>query len=192
MPVTKRRKINTGIVSDVEREDDRAAVKRSRAPEPGLDRFTSMDRRELTVEDNQERRQNAEGSQRSTPWGFWLVLAAIFMVALVYAVTMLTIGREIQTPATALGAMTAAFAVIGTLVGTYFGIKAGLDGQDKVKDSVDRAVDRAVDKSRERPQGSAERDRDRRREDQPEDQRGPREYRERGREEREEWEGVGV
>ena len=150
-----------------------------------------MDRRELPVEDNQERRQNAEDSQRSTPWGFWLVLAAIFMVALVYAVTMLTIGRDIQTPATALGAMTAAFAVIGTLVGTYFGIKAGLDGQDKVKDSVDRAVDRAVDRSRERPREGAERDRDRGREGEP-DQRRDREYRERRRGEREEWEGVGV
>jgi hypothetical protein len=191
MTVRKRRKINTAIASDLEREDDGAAVERSRAPEPLVTRSASMDRREFPVEDNQERRQNAEGSQRSTPWGFWLVLAAIFMVALVYAVTMLTIGREIRTPATALGAMTAAFAVIGTLVGTYFGIKAGLDGQDKVKDSVDRAVDRAVDRSRERPREGAERNRDRGREGEP-DQRGDREYRERRRGEREEWEGVGV
>ncbi|MDQ4043783.1 MAG: hypothetical protein M3118_08210 [Actinomycetota bacterium] len=92
------------------------------------------------MEDNQERRQNAEGSQRSTPWGFWLVLTAIMMVAVVYSVTMIFVGEKIQNPATAIGAMTAAFAVIGTLVGTYFGIKAGLDGQEKVKETVASAA----------------------------------------------------
>jgi len=98
-----------------------------------------MDEREFPVNDEQGH-QSTDAPQRSRPWGFWLVLAAIVMVAIVYSVTMLTIGREIRTPATALGAMTAAFAVIGTLVGTYFGIKAGLDGQDKVKETVNTAI----------------------------------------------------
>jgi len=98
-----------------------------------------MDEREFPVNDEQGH-QSIDSPQRSRPWGFWLVLAAIVMVAIVYSVTMLTIGREIRTPATALGAMTAAFAVIGTLVGTYFGIKAGLDGQDKVKETVNTAI----------------------------------------------------
>ncbi len=95
--------------------------------------------RELPVDDEQ-RRESTDGPQRGTPWGFWLVLSAIVLVTVVYSVTMIFIGQEIRDPATAIGAMTAAFAVIGTLVGTYFGIKAGLDGQDKVKETVGRAV----------------------------------------------------
>jgi hypothetical protein len=126
-------------VRDFEREEDRATAKRPWTPEPEVERPGSVDGRGLPVNDEQGL-DNTDGPQRSRPWGFWLVLTAIVVVAVVYSVTMLTIGREIQTPATAIGAMTAAFAVIGTLVGTYFGIKAGLDGQDKVKDTVDRAV----------------------------------------------------
>ena len=90
--------------------------------------------------DDDQRPKSTDGPQRSTPWGFWLVLTAIVVVAVVYSVTLYFIGGEIKNPATAIGAMTAAFAVIGTLVGTYFGIKAGLDGQDKVKDTVSRAI----------------------------------------------------
>jgi len=98
-----------------------------------------MNGRELLVSNEQEQ-ESTGGPQQSRPWGFWLVLAAIVLVAVVYSVTMFTIGPAIKTPATALGAMTAAFAVIGTLVGTYFGIKAGLDGQDKVKETVNTAI----------------------------------------------------
>lgn len=112
---------------------------RPRTPEPEVDRPGSMDGRELPVDDEQ-RRESTDGSQRATPWGFFLVLAGIVVVAIVYSVTMILIGEEIKNPATAIGAMTAAFAVIGTLVGTYFGIKAGLDGQDKVKETVNRVV----------------------------------------------------
>ncbi len=105
--------------------------------------------------EDEQRRESTDGPQRSTPWGFWLVLAAILVVAVVYSVTMIFIGREIQNPATAIGAMTAAFAVIGTLVGTYFGIKAGLDGQEKVKETMDRA---ARDEERRRDRDRALRD----------------------------------
>ena len=83
---------------------------------------------------------SAQTSERGKPWGFLLVLAAVVVIAVMYAVTMLTIGSEIQNPTTAIGAMTAAFTVISTLVGIYFGIKAGLDGQDKAKEMVDRAI----------------------------------------------------
>ncbi len=124
---------------DFEREDDRAAANRLTTPEPEVGRSGWMDGRELPVDDEQ-RRESTDGPQRATPWGFLLVLTAIVMVTVVYSVTMLTIGQEIRTSATAIGAMTAAFAVIGTLVGTYFGIKAGLDGQDKVKDTMNRAI----------------------------------------------------
>ena len=142
---------------------------------------------------DEQRRENTDEPQRSTPWGFWLVLSAIALVTIVYSVTMFTIGGEIKNPATAIGAMTAAFAVIGTLVGTYFGIKAGLDGQDKTRETVNSAI-RGYE---ERPQVHPERNGDRRRGRPPagEQQRGTREHREQRLEEPEEqqgWEGVGV
>jgi len=151
-----------------------------------------MNGRELLVSNEQEQ-ESTGGPQQSRPWGFWLVLAAIVLVAVVYSVTMFTIGPAIKTPATALGAMTAAFAVIGTLVGTYFGIKAGLDGQDKAKETVSRVLG----ESEERLRVYTERDGDRRSREQPAEEqlRGAREHRERRREEPEErqgWEGVGV
>jgi len=113
-----------------------------------MDRSVSMDGRELPVDDEQ-RRASTDRPQRSTPWGFWLVLTAIVVVAVVYSMTMIFIGVEIKNPATAIGAMTAAFAVIGTLVGTYFGIKAGLDGQEKVKETMASAA-REEERRRER------------------------------------------
>jgi hypothetical protein len=64
--------------------------------------------------------------------GFFLVLAAIVVVAVVYSVTIFAINPEDRTPEAAFGAMTASFTVIGTLVGTYFGIKAGPDGQERL------------------------------------------------------------
>ena len=70
-----------------------------------------------------------------------------------YSVTMMILRDQIAS-STAIGAMSATFAVIGTLVGTYFGIKAGLDGQDKVKETVSRI---RVDEDRSRdapPQGA--------------------------------------
>ena len=139
---------------------------------------------------NEQGQKSTGGPQRSRPWGFLLVLAAIVVVAVVYAVTMLTIGPAIRTPATALGAMTAAFAVIGTLVGTYFGIKAGLDGQDKVKETVSRAMGEGQDRLR----VHTERDGDRRSGRQPaeEQQQGTRERKRVEPEERQGWEGVGV
>jgi len=141
-----------------------------------------MDGRELLVDDEQ-RRENTDGPQWSKPLGFFLVLAAIVVIAVVYSVTMLTIGETIQTPATAIAAMTATFTVIGTLVGTYFGIKAGLDGQDKVKETATRAAIRgdAEQRRRARLQRTVEGRGDRRR---SQEQRGERERAERAREER--------
>ncbi len=114
-------------------------MERPRAAEPRVGRSGSMDGRELPVE-NEQGPASTDESQRSRPYGFYLVLAAIVLVAVVYSVTILAISDEINTPATAIGAMTGAFTVIGTLVGTYFGIKAGLDGQDKVRETVNRAA----------------------------------------------------
>jgi hypothetical protein len=96
--------------------------------------------------DNGQKRQ--EETQRGAPWGFFLVLAAIVVVAIVYSVTILAIDRADRTPEVVFGAMAASFTVIGTLVGTYFGIKAGLDGQDRVKDSAGRTNGRGA---RDRP-----------------------------------------
>ena len=104
--------------------------------EPGVDGPASMDGKEPPVNDGQAQQ---EGPQRGTPWGFYLVLAAIVVVGIMYSVTIFAIGNENRTPETVFGAMAASFTVIGTLVGTYFGIKAGLDGQDKVKEVVGKA-----------------------------------------------------
>jgi hypothetical protein len=135
--------------------------------------------------DDEQGRENIVGPQQGKPWGFYLVLAAIVLVTVVFSVTMVFIGEEIRDPATAIGAMTAAFAVIGTLVGTYFGIKAGLDGQDKVKETVTRAIrGDAEQRQRERSRGAVEGRRDRQRSQ--EQQRGERERRERGERERRE------
>jgi len=107
---------------DFEREDERAALPRPRTPE-----------------DDGQGHESTDGLPPSKPWGFYLVLAAIVVIAVVYSVTIIVI-RDKLDPATAFGAMTASFTVIGTLVGTYFGIKAGLDGQDKVRETVSRAI----------------------------------------------------
>ena len=112
-----------------------------------MDRSVSMDGRELPVDDEQGNKSTEEGPQRGLPWGFFLVLGAIVAVAIMYLVTMRSIPN---IPAeTAIGAMSGALALIGTLVGTYFGIKAGLDGQDKVKETMERAA-RDEERRRER------------------------------------------
>ena len=87
---------------------------------------------------NEERgRESAQEAEKpGTPWGFFLVLAAIVVVAVVYSVTIYLIDQ--RTPEVVFGAMAACFTVIGTLVGTYFGVKAGLDGQDKLKQTLAR------------------------------------------------------
>lgn len=111
----------------------------TRRPERGMDQPDSANGRESRPADGQGY-TSEQKSERGTPWGFLLVLTAVVVIAIIYAVTMFTIGPEIQNPTTAIGAMTVAFTVISTLVGIYFGIKAGLDGQDKAKEMVDRAV----------------------------------------------------
>ena len=106
---------------------------------------------------NEERgRQCAQEVEKpGTPWGFFLVLAAIVVVAIVYSATIYLIDQ--RTPEVVFGAIAACFTVIGTLVGTYFGIKAGLDGQDKLKQALAR-IDYGP---RERPQDGTERSEDR-------------------------------
>lgn len=104
--------------------------------EPEVDSRGSRNRRERLAED--DRLYESDAPQPGKPWGFFLVLSAIVVVAVMYLVTMRSI-PDIP-PETAVGAMSGALALIGTLVGTYFGIKAGLDGQEKVKASVDRAI----------------------------------------------------
>jgi hypothetical protein len=124
-------------VRDAERED-RPARERRRAPEYDGESSEMTAVREHSWEDYRGF-ESADTPQPVRPYGFFLVLAAMVVVALMYSVTMFILRGSIA-PATAIGAMSAAFAVIGTLVGTYFGIKAGLDGQDKVKETVSRAV----------------------------------------------------
>jgi hypothetical protein len=91
------------------------------------------------MDNGRGQQSTGEGAQQKPPYGFYLVLAAIVVVAIMYSVTILLIGDDKRTPETVFGAMAASFTVIGTLVGTYFGIKAGLDGQDKLKDTVGKA-----------------------------------------------------
>ena len=110
-------------VRDIEREEDRRG---------------SRDRREPRVENDRGSEIPEVTQPPGKPWGFFLVLAAVVVVAVMYLVTMFSIPNI--PPATAIGAMSGALALIGTLVGTYFGIKAGLDGQDKVKETVSRAI----------------------------------------------------
>jgi hypothetical protein len=126
-------------VSGTERQVDGAAVERPSFSEPATGGPGPMGGWEYSAQSIQLP-GSTDGVQPTRPLGFWLVLAALFVVAIIYSVTMLTIGSQIRSPATAIGAMTTAFAVIGTLVGTYFGIKAGLDGQDKVKDAANRTI----------------------------------------------------
>ena len=179
-------------IGDFVREGDRAAVKQTMTPEPGPDRPGSMDRRELPVDNKRGQENTEETSKAGTPWGFFLVLAAILVVAIVYSVSILALKDKI-TPETVFGAMAACFTVIGTLVGTYFGIKAGLDGQDKLRQTLARTGD----SSRERPQEDIERNRDRRGGGQQQDglQGGTREHGERRHgehKERQGWDGGGV
>src|SRR5919202_2861427 len=99
-----------------------------------------MDRREISVAEEREQGYTEETPKAGTPWGFFLVLAAIFVVAIVYSVSIYALAAKGNiTPETVFGAMAACFTVIGTLVGTYFGVKAGLDGQDKMKQTLARA-----------------------------------------------------
>ena len=154
------------------------------------------------MEDGRRQQGAGEGTQRGTPWGFFLVLAAIVMVAIMYSATIYALGRaDGLTPETVFGAMAASFTVIGTLVGTYFGIKAGLDGQDKLREGVGRAAgareDRGRDRERDRDEHNAGRNggqRGERRpaEDEAEGSREPRVRRRADQGDRQEWEGVGV
>lgn len=115
-----------------------------------------VDRREFILDGERERKYEGETSKPSPPWGFFLVLAAIVVVAVVYSVTILSIGSAERSPEIVFGAMAACFTVIGTLVGTYFGVKAGLDGQDKLR----QALSRDANEFRQRPPGAEERNGD--------------------------------
>jgi hypothetical protein len=116
-----------------------------------------MDGEELPVKDGHGQQSTEERSQQKPAYGFFLVLAAIVVVAIMYSVTIFALGNENRTPETVFGAMAASFTVIGTLVGTYFGIKAGLDGQDKVKDAVGKAIGESEDRLRTRAQRNGDR-----------------------------------
>ena len=109
----------------------------ARTSEAGMDRTDAKNGRAPA---DGERREGLLTTRPSRPYGFWLALASIVVIAAVYAVTMVTIGPSIRTPATAIAAMTAVFPVISALVGAYFGVKAGLDGQEKAKEIMDRAL----------------------------------------------------
>jgi hypothetical protein len=157
-----KRRITDLSVSEIEREEERRGTRDTREPRSFSSRGSEIP--EVT-------------QPPGKPWGFFLVLAAIVAVAVMYSVTLLSLQDIIKNPATAVGAMSAAFAVIGTLVGTYFGIKAGLDGQEKAKETVTRAIRADAERQRERSREADERSRDRQRSQ--EQQRGERERRER-------------
>jgi hypothetical protein len=109
------------------------------------------------VNDKREQQNGGGAEKPGAPWGFFLVLAAIVVVALVYSVSIIALGYAGNlTAETVFGAMAACFTVIGTLVGTYFGVKAGLDGQDKLKQTIARVTDG----SRQHPLDVDERNRD--------------------------------
>jgi hypothetical protein len=161
-------------------------------PEYRVDTLNSMDRRESRVDEERDQDFKEEPPKPGPPWGFFLVLAAIVVVAIVYSVSIIVL-RNVDdglTPETVFGAMAACFTVIGTLVGTYFGLKAGLDGQEKVRHTLTRAANR----SRPRPRDRTDANRDRR--DTPDGQQGgarqDRDLRRGDREDREELAGRGV
>lgn len=112
----------------------------TRHSEAGVGEPGSANGREFPSAGGQSYRREEASSRSTTPWGFWLVLASVVVIAAMYAVTMLAIGQNIRSPATAIAAMASVFPVISALVGTYFGVKAGLDGQDKAKEMMDRAI----------------------------------------------------
>jgi hypothetical protein len=153
-----------------------------------------MDRRNLPVDEKRGQENLEEAPKAGTPWGFFLVLAAIVVVAIVYSVSIIALALKGNlTAETVFGAMAACFTVIGTLVGTYFGIKAGLDGQDKVKDTVRRVIGESDNLLRIHTEMNGDQKREGRPAEEP--QRGARERRERSQgepEERRGWEGVGV
>jgi hypothetical protein len=116
------------------------------------------------MDGEREREYTDEAQKPGMPWGFFLVLAAIVVVAIVYSVSIIALSHAGNlTAETVFGAMAACFTVIGTLVGTYFGVKAGLDGQDKLKQTLARGTDR----SKQRPFDADERNGDRRGSAQP-------------------------
>ena len=107
---------------------------------------------------NGQGQQSTEGGGQQKPaYGFFLVLAAIVVVAIMYSVTLLLINDTNRAPELVFGAMAASFTVIGTLVGTYFGIKAGLDGQDRVKDAVGKAIGESEERFRNHVQRNGDR-----------------------------------
>lgn len=113
------------------------------------------------MNDGQGQQGTEQGARQKPAYGFFLVLAAIVVVAIMYSVTLLLINDTNRAPELVFGAMAASFTVIGTLVGTYFGIKAGLDGQDRVKEAV-RGTVGSTDTGRSgRPPARAERIEDR-------------------------------
>src|SRR5215208_4954900 len=70
-------------------------------------------------------------TQRSTPYGFFVVGLALLVLLVVFIVTM-SIFRPVFTDATAVTtALSSLFTVIGTVVGAYFGIKLSSDTADK-------------------------------------------------------------
>jgi hypothetical protein len=158
-------------------------------PESRVDKLNSMDRRESRVDEERDQDFKEEPPKPGPPWGFFLVLAAIVVVAIVYSVSIFALGAKL-TPDAVFGAMAACFTVIGTLVGTYFGLKAGLDGQEKVRHTLTRAANR----SRPRPRDRTDANRDRR--DTPDGQQGgarqDRDSRRGDREDRQELAGRGV
>lgn len=113
------------------------------------------------MNDGQGQQGTEQGAQQKPAYGFFLVLAAIVVVAIMYSVTLLLINDTNRAPELVFGAMAASFTVIGTLVGTYFGIKAGLDGQDRVNEAVRGTVGRANTGRSNRPPARAERIEDR-------------------------------
>jgi hypothetical protein len=145
------------------------------------------------VNDGQGRRSKEEGTQQKTAYGFFLVLAAIVVVAIMYSVTLLLIDDTNRAPELVFGAMAASFTVIGTLVGTYFGIKAGLDGQDRVKDAVGKAIVESEHRLRTDAQRNGDRTDGKERADgRPVGTSEPRGHKPSDPEERQDWEKVGV
>ena len=86
---------------------------------------------------------------KGTPYGMLLVMTALLAVVIVFGIGMRAAKWNPESPAPMIAAMTATFAVIGTLVGSYFGVKAGLDGQ-YVQQSANAARDTDINEERKR------------------------------------------
>jgi vacuolar-type H+-ATPase subunit I/STV1 len=68
-------------------------------------------------------------------YGFWVVLAGLLVVLLVYAVAVMNWKAASDVAAV----VSSASAVVGTIVGAFFGVQVGSAGKEKAEEQRDKA-----------------------------------------------------